>query len=184
MGDVVRRMSWSGAHTAEAELLLRREWLVTNGLGGYASGTIAGVPTRRGSATEVMLADALVLRNLLHLNMISTRKPGQSITCLSLPLPGGPRLALGSRGNAMAFQDIAHRLVTDRVPEVGEGADNPVIAPGVILPRHADDQRFELLVDGGTPGGLTLLGTVNLLRHQFAVPGENRVGFDDIGHGL
>ena len=40
-----------------------------------------------GSATEVMLADALVLRNLLHLNMISTRKPGQSITCLSLPVP-------------------------------------------------------------------------------------------------
>src|SRR6266849_3845770 len=26
---------------------LRREWLVTNGLGGYASGTIAGVITRR-----------------------------------------------------------------------------------------------------------------------------------------
>ena len=47
MGDVVRRMSWPGANPAEAELLLRREWLVTNGLGGYASGTIAGVPTRR-----------------------------------------------------------------------------------------------------------------------------------------
>src|SRR5437773_12340935 len=47
MGDVVRRMSWSGANQAEAELLLRREWLVTNGLGGYASGTISGVPTRR-----------------------------------------------------------------------------------------------------------------------------------------
>ncbi len=26
---------------------LRREWLVTNGLGGYASGTLAGMPTRR-----------------------------------------------------------------------------------------------------------------------------------------
>ena len=26
---------------------LRREWLVTNGLGGYASGTLAGVNTRR-----------------------------------------------------------------------------------------------------------------------------------------
>ena len=25
----------------------RREWLVTNGLGGYASGTVAGVVTRR-----------------------------------------------------------------------------------------------------------------------------------------
>ncbi|KPV48423.1 hypothetical protein SE17_38155, partial [Kouleothrix aurantiaca] len=26
---------------------LRREWLVTNGLGGYASGTLAGPNTRR-----------------------------------------------------------------------------------------------------------------------------------------
>ena len=29
------------------ELLLDREWIVTNGLGGYASGTISGVITRR-----------------------------------------------------------------------------------------------------------------------------------------
>ena len=25
----------------------QREWIVTNGLGGYASGTVCGVPTRR-----------------------------------------------------------------------------------------------------------------------------------------
>ncbi len=28
----------------------RREWLVTNGVGGYASGTLAGLSTRRMSA--------------------------------------------------------------------------------------------------------------------------------------
>jgi predicted glycogen debranching enzyme len=32
---------------AERGPLLSREWLVTNGLGGYASGTVAGAPTRR-----------------------------------------------------------------------------------------------------------------------------------------
>jgi predicted glycogen debranching enzyme len=31
----------------DLNLLLSREWLVTNGLGGYASGTLLGVPTRR-----------------------------------------------------------------------------------------------------------------------------------------
>jgi hypothetical protein len=32
----------------EAETILtRREWLVGNGLGGYASGTIGGIPSRR-----------------------------------------------------------------------------------------------------------------------------------------
>jgi predicted glycogen debranching enzyme len=45
--DVVRRMPWPDAIHPDAELLLTREWLLTNGLGGYASGTIAGTLTRR-----------------------------------------------------------------------------------------------------------------------------------------
>jgi predicted glycogen debranching enzyme len=40
-------MSWSTQHGANLELLLSREWLVTNGLGGFASGTVGGVNTRR-----------------------------------------------------------------------------------------------------------------------------------------
>ena len=44
---LVRRMPWSPGAGAEAEPLLTREWLVTNGLGGYASGTVCGIPTRR-----------------------------------------------------------------------------------------------------------------------------------------
>src|SRR3954469_19427345 len=31
----------------DTDSLLTREWLVTNGLGGYAAGTVGGVPTRR-----------------------------------------------------------------------------------------------------------------------------------------
>jgi predicted glycogen debranching enzyme len=44
---LVNRMPWERSATADPELLLDREWLVTNGLGGYASGSISGVPTRR-----------------------------------------------------------------------------------------------------------------------------------------
>src|SRR5438309_9434152 len=47
MQDWVLRMPWSATAAAKSELLLTREWLVTNGLGGYASGTIAGVASRR-----------------------------------------------------------------------------------------------------------------------------------------
>ncbi len=42
----MRRLSWP-VDPADAEANLTREWLVTNGLGGYASGTVAGVMTRR-----------------------------------------------------------------------------------------------------------------------------------------
>lgn len=43
---VIRSMSWDGAQTSR-EILLNREWLVTNGLGGYASGTVSGAVTRK-----------------------------------------------------------------------------------------------------------------------------------------
>lgn len=43
----VLRMPWSESETRETEPLITREWLVSNGLGGYASGTISGVNSRR-----------------------------------------------------------------------------------------------------------------------------------------
>jgi len=39
-------MAWDPAHPSR-EVLLNREWLVTNGLGGYASGTVSGAITRK-----------------------------------------------------------------------------------------------------------------------------------------
>ena len=45
MDEIVRRMEWPGK--ADPDTLLTREWIVTNGLGGYASGTLGGVLTRR-----------------------------------------------------------------------------------------------------------------------------------------
>ncbi|MEX2142669.1 MAG: amylo-alpha-1,6-glucosidase [Pirellulales bacterium] len=52
------------------ERLLRLEWLVTNGLGGYASGTVAGVSTRRyhGLLTAALPAPfgRMVMLNHLH----------------------------------------------------------------------------------------------------------------------
>src|SRR5438045_1795235 len=47
MSDWVLRMPWAGGQQAGPEPLVTREWLVTNGLGGYASGTVAGLAARR-----------------------------------------------------------------------------------------------------------------------------------------
>ena len=33
--------------TRDPAELRRKEWLITNGLGGYASGTLAGIPARK-----------------------------------------------------------------------------------------------------------------------------------------
>src|SRR5512142_854291 len=40
--DLVRRIDFANARQRDLQAWLNREWLVTNGLGGYASGTLAG----------------------------------------------------------------------------------------------------------------------------------------------
>ena len=45
MGDLTRTVPWPGRADESAQL--DREWIVTNGLGGYAAGTVAGLITRR-----------------------------------------------------------------------------------------------------------------------------------------
>jgi predicted glycogen debranching enzyme len=47
MGDLIRVLPYREVTDAESDPHLRQEWLVTNGLGGYASGTVTGVITRR-----------------------------------------------------------------------------------------------------------------------------------------
>src|SRR5438477_719502 len=43
----VRRIPWPPPDKDEPDALVTREWLVANGLGGYSSGTVSGVITRR-----------------------------------------------------------------------------------------------------------------------------------------
>jgi predicted glycogen debranching enzyme len=43
----IRRIPWPVVDPSDPDALVTREWLVTNGLGGYASGTVPGVVTRR-----------------------------------------------------------------------------------------------------------------------------------------
>src|SRR5579859_6823132 len=47
MDRLIRRIDLTQARREEAWRVLRQEWLVTNGVGGYASGTIAGFVTWR-----------------------------------------------------------------------------------------------------------------------------------------
>ena len=45
--QLVRRIDFTAAESASVPQMLHREWLITNGLGGYASGTISGAVTWR-----------------------------------------------------------------------------------------------------------------------------------------
>src|SRR3984885_6412807 len=47
MSEVLQRLPWDSEKRKDPVELVATEWLVTNGLGGYASGTVSGAMTRR-----------------------------------------------------------------------------------------------------------------------------------------
>src|SRR5438128_1476181 len=81
--DWVLRMHWAGPKAGVPDVLLTREWLVANGLGGYASGTVAGVVSRRYHGLLIAALPA-PLGRMLMLNHLSEllRLPDRSIVFL------------------------------------------------------------------------------------------------------
>jgi predicted glycogen debranching enzyme len=71
MTEVVRRIVWPEAVKRDPDTIVTREWLVTNGLGGYASGTVSGIVTRRYhgaliAALPAPLGRVILLNHLLE----------------------------------------------------------------------------------------------------------------------
>src|SRR2546428_7969963 len=99
MQDWVLRMPWSATTAAKSELLLTREWLVTNGLGGYASGTIAGVASRRYHSLLIAALPAPLGRRVMlnHLPELLRLPDGSSVLFGGEDRAGG---ALGLHGAA------------------------------------------------------------------------------------
>jgi predicted glycogen debranching enzyme len=89
MDDWVLRIPWSGDMPNKAESLLTREWLVTNGLGGYASGTLAGVASRRYHSLLIAALPAPLGRQVM-LNHLSEM----------LRLPDGTTIFFGGEEHA------------------------------------------------------------------------------------
>ena len=85
---VVRTMKWDGKNMSR-ELLLEREWIITNGLGGYASGTISGAVTRRYHGLLIAALPAPLGRVIMW-NHVSEY----------LQANGGPPVSLGAEERA------------------------------------------------------------------------------------
>ncbi|MDB4988033.1 MAG: glycogen debranching protein [Myxococcaceae bacterium] len=79
-----RTLTWSSDTPELARELTHREWLVTNGIGGYASGSLSEIPTRRFHALLVAALPAPLGRATLLNRLTDT-----------LRLPGGELVRLG-----------------------------------------------------------------------------------------
>src|SRR6516162_2619516 len=94
-------MPWAGkAEVSGPERLLTREWLVTNGLGGYACGTVGGASTRRYHGLLIAALPARLGRQMM-LNHLSEL----------LRLPDGSTVLFGSEerlGNQLVLHGTDH----------------------------------------------------------------------------
>ena len=100
--ELIRRLTFTPADAhGDADPLLRREWLVTNGLGGFASCSVGGAPTRRHHALLVSALPTPLGRTVMFNHLSEwVRAPdgrrfligGQERAGGTLELPGGAYL--------------------------------------------------------------------------------------------
>lgn len=161
MPEPVIRTGWRRGHGADA--LLEREWLLTNGLGGYASGTLAGTATRRYHA--LLVAGLPRLGRVVMLSRVADQ----------LHLPSGEvvRLSGEERTVGLALHGVEH-LVEFRL-ELGLPvwlfeADGFTLERRVILPYAQNTAHVTWrLLRGERPVSLQLRPGLHVRPHDAPV---------------
>ena len=149
MKEFIRRVEWALATVAEAERLLTREWLVTNGLGGYASGTVAGVITRRYHGLLVAALPAPVGRIVMlsHLSESFKLPDGRVITI------GGEERVGGSL--ALHTNHLREFELDAGLPVWRYALGEAVVEKRLLLPHRQNTVHVTYRLRSG-PGAVTL----------------------------
>ena len=159
--DIVIKTKWAG-NPAEQEALLNREWLVTNGLGGYASGTISGVPTRRfHSLLTAALSDPQ--GRYVMLNQLSelVRFPDGSSQKI-----GGIELVGGSL-DLYGMSSLREFRLESGLPVWRYELANHVIEKTILMPYMSNTVHVGYrLVSGTGPVRLKIRVAVHFRRHD------------------
>jgi predicted glycogen debranching enzyme len=167
---LVRRVTFDAEHLADPARLLSREWLVTNGLGGYAAGTLAGVITRRYHGLLIAALPA-PLGRLVMMSQLGER----------LRLPSGRVVWLSGeeRHGGTLYVEGANRLTEFRLeaglPVWVYTIDGYVLEKRLLLPRFQNTVlvTYTLLEAAGT-ARLGLRPLINARPHEapvdFALP--------------
>jgi len=141
--------------------LLTREWLVTNGLGGYASGTIGGVRTRRYHGLLIAALPAPLGRSMMF-NQLTEQ----------ILLPGGTRAALGGverEGRGLSLDSLgclAEFRLEDGLPVWRYELERVVVEKRVLMVHMQNTVHITYsLVSGQGPVWLELRPSVHFRSH-------------------
>ena len=161
---VVRRIVGPGTAATDPDAVIGREWLVTNGLGGYASGTIAGVATRRYHGLLVA-----ALPNPLGRMMMLNRVAEQIV------LPDGTAATLGGQERAEGGLELppldslrAFRLEAG-LPVWEYQIGSVVIEKRIVLPARQNTVYISYRLLTGEGARLELRPAVHFRSHDGSV---------------
>ncbi len=164
MADWVLRMPWAGEQATEKEPLYTREWLVTNGLGGYASGTVVGLASRRYHGLLIAALPAPLGRQVM-LNHLSEL----------VRMPGGKTALLGGeeRAGSLALPGAAFLTefrLDQGLPVWRYKVQDAAIEKRILLPhlQNTVQVRYRLLEGSGTVR-LKLRPSVHFRPHEAPV---------------
>jgi predicted glycogen debranching enzyme len=163
--QLLRRMPWPGAAAGNTEPLLTREWLVTNGLGGYASGTVSGVITRRyhGLLIAALPAPFGRVEMLNHLAEQVHLPDGRSAA-----LSGEQRV--GSAPELHGAQYLREFRLEMGLPVWQFDIDGTIVEKRLLLPYRQNTVHISyVLVAGDGPLRIDLRPSVHFRHHEAPV---------------
>jgi predicted glycogen debranching enzyme len=162
MNLLSRRIDIADAQTHHASEILRREWLLTNGLGGYASGTICGRVSRRYHGLLVAALPA-PLGRMVMLNHLSEY----------LRLPDGRKLLLGggepkqANDNPPEDHHIAEFRLEHGLPVWTYKAEGYIIEKSLLLIHRQNTAHVTYrLLSGPDSAHLELRPAVHFRPHE------------------
>jgi predicted glycogen debranching enzyme len=158
-------MPWTKADVGQPEPLLTREWLVTNGLGGYASGTIAGVATRRYHGLLVAALPGTLGRRMMFSHLAERLEfPGSEVIRL-----GGVERADGSL-EIHGAGHLAEFCLLDGLPVWRFEVDGAVLEKRIFLLHRQNTVHVNYrLLGGAAPLRMQLLPSVHFRPHDAPV---------------
>jgi predicted glycogen debranching enzyme len=168
MPELVRRMPWSWKKGEKAEPLVEREWLVTNGLGGYASGTVAGVCTRRYHGYLIAALPAPLGRTMMFNHLTEqVRLPDRRTVLI-----GGEELAGGSL-DLHGVDFLEEFRLEAGLPVWRYRIDSVVLEKRVFLLHEQNTVHVHYrMVEGTGPLRLKLRLSVHFRPHDAPVSGD------------
>jgi predicted glycogen debranching enzyme len=164
MADTLARVAYRKSPSESHETLVDKEWLVTNGLGGYASGTLAGVITR-GFHGYLVAALPTPLGRIMMLNDLIER--------IDIPNGASVQLSGEERVNAPLKTQGAEYLEEFRleygIPVWTFRFGELLLEKRVIMVHRQNTVHVSYELQNGAELKLTLRPSINFRPHEAPV---------------